>query len=339
MSIYLSQIRSAVEATTFSSGNSYSCFGKRSAGLPVRARRAITPQATRHYLLTQLQTSLYSDFYVSGGTELAPNETNQDDDTAGFEESLSEANCGSGHWENGWIVASAVSDSFTVRKNGLTLRTTSAEIAMCSGPENKPGSEVSVRFPKELLGVSPGYYFVLSNQGAESQVPGDIVRLYWNLRSDGAVKFVRIASRKLNEANLFFKLKVLNRPVSYVRCDAAVLYLHKRDYQRASGVIAWLQTEIAGHLKPGTPVFTKRLRAGVGLAEDPGNDESFGLHRCRVLAEGLLQAYEQGARSLEQRFRVISECFETNGIRPSHPYLNPNSADVYSIFGEERKYL
>src|SRR5436305_14389954 len=48
---------------------------------------------------------------------------------------------------------------------------------------------------------------------------------------------------------------------------------------------------VKDNLKPETPLFTKRLAAGLGFAEDPGNGESFGMSRCRIVAEGLWSAY------------------------------------------------
>ena len=78
------------------------------------------------------------------------------------------------------------------------------------------------------------------------------------------------------------------------------------------------------------PVFTKRVAPGVALAEDPGTEESFGQNRCRVLAEGMIRAYEQRARSLDRRLRVVAESYAAEGISLTHPYLNPNSTDSYT---------
>jgi hypothetical protein len=50
-------------------------------------------------------------------------------------------------------------------------------------------------------------------------------------------------------------------------------------------------------MRPGTPVFTKFLAPGLGLAEDPGQGDSFGQHRCRLLADAMILAYEQGKKA------------------------------------------
>jgi hypothetical protein len=80
-----------------------------------------------------------------------------------------------------------------------------------------------------------------------------------------------------------------------------------------------------------TPVFTKKIAHGLGVAEDPGNGEGFGQHRCRVLAEGMICAYEQGAATLEQRMQVVSEAFRKAEVDLNCPYLNAQSADHYTF--------
>ena len=100
----------------------------------------------------------------------------------------------------------------------------------CRPPDDGPieaGACVKLRLPKELLGISPGYYFALSDREDPSDDHSRQVRLYWNLRADGAAVFLHAATSLLNEAHIFFKLKVLNDASSYIRCDAGVLYVHQ----------------------------------------------------------------------------------------------------------------
>jgi HopA1 effector protein family len=195
----------------------------------------------------------------------------------------------------------------------------------------KPGSKLWLYVPKELVGISPGYYMALSNQAINPDEAKGIVRLYWNLRAEGAEPFVRDATRLLNEAGLFFKLKVLSDPRSYMRCDAAVVYVCQDDYLPVAEILSGIYPQVARYLKPSVPMFTKLLAPGVGLAEDPGQAESFGQHRCRLLAESMIRAFEEGARTLDDRLRIATDCYASAGIRLSHPYLNPKSSDVYTF--------
>ena len=80
--------------------------------------------------------------------------------------------------------------------------------------------------------------------------------------------------------------------------------------------------ELAEHLRPDTPLFTKQLAPGLGFAEDPGDGGSFGMHRCRLLAEAIWR---------EPSIDGIIGAFESNGISIDQPYLNTGSIDQYEL--------
>ena len=79
------------------------------------------------------------------------------------------------------------------------------------------------------------------------------------------------------------------------------------------------------HLGPATPLFARRLRAGVGQAEDPAGGESFGQHRCRIVAEGLWNAYVEQASTREARLACVVAQFERHGLSLRRPHLNAGS--------------
>jgi HopA1 effector protein family len=332
MNRYLDQVKSAVEATEFYSPTAYSFFGKEIARLPPRIKRAMTPRTARNYLLFQLQSQLYSDFYIRGAA--SPGVWGNGwsvNGAAAFGERLSVANMGDGNWEQGWEIQSVTLGEVVVKRAGLTLWVRPKDCLMPQGGSMEPGTRLRLRFPKESLGLSPGYYMARSNHGNNPNEAQRLVRLYWNLRVEGAETFVRAATSLLNEARMFFNLKVLNDPSSYTRCDAAVMYIRKEDYPAIVNLLGRIYPLIAPFLKPGTPVFTKPLAPGIGLAEDPGQAESFGQHRCRLLADGMIGAYEQGLRLLDQRLQIVTDRYAAEGISLSRPYLNPNSADIYTF--------
>lgn len=139
------------------------------------------------------------------------------------------------------------------------------------------------------------------------------------------------ATLLLNGADLPFRLKVLKDPSHFARCDASVVYVSRSDYRTAAEVLEEIYPRVAVHLRQKTPAFTKPLAEGVGFAEDPGQWESFGLHRCRILADGMIRAYEQGKESIDDRLQVVARRFADDGIDIDKPFLNPGSADVYDF--------
>ncbi|HWB86861.1 MAG TPA: T3SS effector HopA1 family protein [Bryobacteraceae bacterium] len=331
MSEYLEHIKIAVRKTDVLSPTSYSWFGQEGPKLSMRIQRAMTANTARRYLLHQLQTRLYNDFYIRGVASSAMwVEDGCAMDSNAFVEALSNANAGQGCWESGWEVVAPASGEIVVRKTGLTLWVRPEDCRAENGEPMRSGGMLCLHLPKELLSVSPGYYMALGARGDDSGGTRPLVRLYWNLRAECAEGFVRGATLALNEASLFFRLKVLNDPKAYTRCDAGVVYVYRDEYAAVARALRHVYREVAREMKPRTPMFTKAVAAGVGVAEDPRLAESFGQHRCRLLADGMIQAYERQARSFEQRLQVVLERYLMEGIELSRPYLEPASADIYT---------
>ena len=334
---YSSHVKNALEATVFHSPTTFSWNGQSSPRIPSSVKRHLSARSARDFLLYHLRSRLYVDFYLRGGAP--PSLSIWTDDFGDtrriqFGSELSAANSGGGCWEGAWHVISASPTEVIVRRGGLAIWVRPEDCRAPAGGTVCQGSQVALRLPKEMLGVSPGYYMCLGDSGADSAQSEASVRIYWNLTSAGAEPFVRKVTRTLNGAQLPFKMKVLTDPTRFDRCDSAVVYLPKNTFKEAAGFLDEVRREISHHLKPETPVFTKRLAPGIGLAEDPARSESFGQHRCRLLADGMVRAHEQRARSLEQRWRVVNECFESHGHSLTTPYLNPGSFDIYDRYSQ-----
>jgi hypothetical protein len=64
------------------------------------------------------------------------------------------------------------------------------------------------------------------------------------------------------------------------------------------------------------------------MAEDPGNGESFGMHRCRLVAEGIVEAFQRGDQTVAGRLAAIAGQFEKAGVRLEAPYLGAKSSEL-----------
>jgi HopA1 effector protein family len=49
-----------------------------------------------------------------------------------------------------------------------------------------------------------------------------------------------------------------------------------------------------------------------------------------MIANALLQSWQQGKKSIEEKIQAIENSFNEAGIDLQHPYLNPNSEDIYT---------
>ena len=331
MSAFRDQIAQAVEAVEVLSPTRFAWLGQPSEELPKHVERRMAPADARGYLVFAIENRLYGDFYVSGGVRSRPHDGDGDDGRGDplLIASLSAANAGSGCWEPGWSYRGRDGDELLVERGGLTLR---ARAQQCRGiPEGGggDGAAVELLLPNELLRSSPGFYMALAPEPLDDH--HRVVRLYWNIDVSGAVPFVAAATRIVDERRLPARLKVGNHRSRFTRCDAAVLYVERAALLREPGAVAELHAALAEHLREPVPALTRALAPGVGLAEDPGDGQSFGQHRCRLIAEGLADAHERGLTALDERVAAVVERFAAEGVDPDAPHLRPDAEGDYSI--------
>jgi len=149
------------------------------------------------------------------------------------------------------------------------------------------------------------------------------------VKAGAAPSLLSAVSNTFNRYQVPFRFKFLNRSEFYGRSDAAVLYTARRHFRIASELLAPLYADLCGGLEADTPLFTKVLAPGLSLAEDPGNGESFGMNRCRLLAEAIVDAFRAGQQTVEARLQATERRFQDAGFTLTAPYLNPGSNDSY----------
>jgi hypothetical protein len=336
MSEFRRLVAEALAATEVLSRTAYAWFGARSQGLPPEAEDLMGPDSTRAYLLYSLQTRLYTDFYCAGAArrELHNPEAATPAGSSSFLGALSNANQTRQSREAGWTYLREEPRAVVLshREHGLQLWVRPEEMYTLGDGAPGPGTQVGVLMPKELLRLSPGFYMALG----EAEFPTDgsalIVRHYWNLRSEGGSALVSAITTSLNAKGLAFRLKVVSDPARYSRCDAGVLYTLLAQQDTVGELVREVYALVAPALKPSVPALTKPLEPGLAVAEDPGEQAvSFGMSRCSLLAEAIVEAAEHGLERPEQRLAVAEQRFARDGISLDAPYLNPGSVDRYAL--------
>jgi hypothetical protein len=329
-------LESALEAVRVHSSKSYSWLGQRALSLPSVVAKAVEGDAARDYLRHALQQHLYRRWYRLGGTasaDAADAGTHAIALPTPFLAALSKANLGRGPYESGWHVHAIDGDFIVVQRDGLLLWARPDEIVSVDGATPNLAAPVAVHLPKELLRALPGFYLALGDNELPPPGKEPIVRLYWNIPVNAAPLLMESVTTKLNEAGVPFRCKMMSAPDAYVCCDAAVLYIPKRYYTFVEELIVAIHRGLRTSMGDVVPALTKQLAPGLGLAEDPGNGDSFGMHRCDLVAEGIIRAREHRQRSMRKRLTSVITCFNEAGIDCNHPYLNPGSVDIYPSFG------
>jgi hypothetical protein len=241
---------------------------------------------------------------------------------------LSRANTGTGTWEPGWILRRIEGDgAVVVARDGVDYWADASYVRPRRG-SLREGESCRVRMPKELRELVWGFYMAVGDGADESRdaevEPQAIDRYYWHLSLSAAVPFLAAATSRLNAARMPFRLKVPNEPRAYRRADAGVLYVRRCDRHRIGAIVADIHSSTAHALGEEVPLFTRRLATGLGFAEDPGGELSFGHHRCRIIARALWRSFLRGDGDREARAKALASAFLEEGLDPARPHLGPS---------------
>lgn len=193
------------------------------------------------------------------------------------------------------------------------------------------GDAVEIWAPPESTAEQKSFYMSFGETVSHEEEHLDLLRFYWNVSDRGAVGLMASLTAALNRFAVPFLLKCGNRREMFDRVDAAVLYINKRYYRIATEVIVPVYHTMAGMMEPDTPLFTKRLAPGLALAEDPTDGLSFGMNRCKILADALLSCHQQGLESEADRRAELEKQFRDRGLRLEQAYLNAGSTDRYEF--------
>ena len=327
MSVYRDQVVAALAAVTIESETRYAWLGRRSRPLPGMVLAEMDASQRRDYLVTCLREELYASFYCHGRPVPArwgvPEPVYAD---PSLTRAMSAANGGRGSWEPGWVVEHLEGREAIVTTKRLRARILVDDCRTFDGPLGA-GAAVSVRLPKELPSLSPGFFTIVSetSEGPASSRP--VVRVYWNAGSAGAPQLVREVTSRLNRIGVPFRLKVADHRRRLDRCDSAVLYLAGDAFARAREAVADIAATLTASLGSRVPAFTLELAPGVGLAEDiEGEEQSFGSRRCALLADAIVRARAwRVARAAG--LDVVGARFAEAGVRIDAPYLEPRLED------------
>jgi hypothetical protein len=165
----------------------------------------------------------------------------------------------------------------------------------------------------------------LGDSGFSEDIPRSLDRFYLNVREEGAVEFIRYATRRLNAEKRPFRAKVVDDPGGFGRCDSALLTFERSDRAWSVAAAVDVHGALRGCLDDETPALTRCLSPGLAFAEDPGGGRSFGVHRCGLIAEALVTAHDLGVTDLPGRLELVGEQFSEAGTSLEAPYLGPGS--------------
>jgi hypothetical protein len=181
--------------------------------------------------------------------------------------------------------------------------------------------------------LQSGFYHFFGKELTDMAEHAPVVRLYFNVNYTHAIDFIESLLERLNFYKISFTLKIATRAEDYSRCDTAILYIPARMFQLVATVMSLWMVQNKQFLLADVPFFTKPLARGVGLAEDPGAQGSFGSDRCELVAGAILAARESSEISISVFMTEFKQAIAEKGLQLERLYLNPGSDDVYMLPG------
>ena len=285
-------------------------------------------------LVRDIQARLYSNCYAQRLGDPAVNGSSSPAamPDPSFVQHLSSGNQSQSHWDAGWtIYGLGANGQIFIQKGERQRSANPGEFIMSGPPGMSPmvGAVVSILVQREANGMQPGMYFAFSDTLSDVWDEFALLRYYFHSTAEAAPDLMRYLTSSLNKYEVPFRLKGLVDPATYTRTDAVVLYVAKRYFHITARIILSLPSSVDAGLRESVPLFSKKMRRGVGLAEEPNTGESFGMHRCRLTAEGMVDAWYSGNQTAAGRMQAIGSRFALNNLNLEKPYLNPGSEDLF----------
>ncbi|WP_157571164.1 T3SS effector HopA1 family protein [Nocardioides insulae] len=183
-----------------------------------------------------------------------------------------------------------------------------------------PGEQVAVTMRVDTTDDATRWWATRSPQG---EPEGPLGRFYLHPYADSAPAVVHELTTRLLASDLRWSIKASTDPRGYRRPDAIVLYTPREDSQTACAAVTDLTSGLGtDSLQSSAPPLTMPIASGVGYAEDPGPDISFGTSRCRALTTGVRAVATEGLTG-QDAVRALTESLAAAGIDPTRPWREP----------------
>jgi hypothetical protein len=178
----------------------------------------------------------------------------------------------------------------------------------------RPGDTLIVLDRRDALAMH-GWWRTWGEQWDPVRPPADAIRIYLSLRTEALATATTEITSTLIDTDEPWLLKIALDPAALRRADAAVLYLPPDSVNRLSDELWRLLRRIRPMLRSSTAPLTHQIAPGVATAEEPGDGQSFGEHRCALIARALNRAAASWAP-----LTAIAEAFLDAGVDPAAPH-------------------
>lgn len=224
-------------------------------------------------------------------------------------------------WSPGWVALETHRDGSCVAgRRGAMRRVRPGEYASVSRPgvPVAPGDALVVSECESWVDWSTGFWTTHS-----ARMPSaPLIRIYYSVDVSAIAHVLSVVTDALDELGLRYSLKCPVWASGFSRVDTLVLYLERAEWHDAQQAFMAAMRELEGQTRPWWPPLTLRLAPGLAFAEDPGNDESFGQCRCRILAPAVATMVEHLDAPDERQLDLLQQALAAAGVDPERPWKN-----------------
>ncbi|SIT03197.1 Lanthionine synthetase C-like protein [Roseivivax lentus] len=287
------------------------------------------PTASAHPLADALWGVYYNEGYarVFGGTAQRPTHVTQPNTEfiGRFGASLTPQQ----GWNQGWTIFQAdANGAVHVRKGECYIQVAPGRFTLRDGAQMTVGATVDIITDLFSSAWQPGFLYWNGGRPLSDYDSASLLRIYFNPTADAAPTLVAAIIASLDGYGIPFRIKTLADPAGYDRTDCTVLYSPRRYAALVQHLVIGAAADLLG-ADAATPLFTRELAPGIGLADDPADGQSFGQSRCRLMAAGVLDAWMKGLTDPEARLTAVARRFAMAGLDIAVPHLGRGrSADA-----------
>lgn len=328
----VNELQKIVEAVTIESDTSFRIGDER---IEVDCLNPATSDNTRYLdspLTHDLQNAIYRRFYTRQEPQKDGSRDSTEHDWKEHLKALETANAAADDWDRNWQVIG-------VGRNGVYAAKSQRVVFLANGffvlskrsKELKEGVFVDGRRFPDSDKAQAGFYIGYSSIAPVAIGHRKSIRFYWNCTPRGAVEIFREVSTRFNRFQIPYEMKCPLRPDAYSRRDSLVLYLKPPYFRAASEQVRRIHPEVARHLNKPAPLFTRPVAPGLGSAETPPGEVSFGVHRCGLVAHALVRAHRERVDDSERGLQFVVDEFAKHHISLERPWLDHGEHDPFGV--------
>jgi hypothetical protein len=224
-------------------------------------------------------------------------------------------------WEDGWIVERVGPAGMVEVVRGAEHRVlyrVDYVVPEHPGLSARIGDSLHATARRDIVDPDRSWWRTRGAAWMEASPPPQLVRLYWDTRLEGVPRLITLLTSVLDRLDGPWAMKCALNPDLQNRPDANVAYIAGPDLAAIAAQVEGIRSVVEDAARGTRPPFTLPIGPGLAIAEDPGRQQSFGEHRCRLVAEGVLEAAPSFAEM--DVAAAVAARFDKAGIDPRRPW-------------------